>query len=311
METLSAAILGTVCCDEIQRPGEKSQYGFGGIYYNIVTLGQLFGEEGTVYPICKIGELDYESILDQFTRYPVICTDYVQKYPGRNNTVTLKYYSPEERVEYSTHLPKPFTINELIPLPDVKLLLVNFISGIEMRYRTFQALRKRLKIPLYVDMHSIFLGFKRNGERIYLRNRDWSHWHEIGDIVQMNRTEAQILAGRTFEDEEEYIRFGKYLLEKGAKIVLITKGSEGVLLLWKSGNRLLDKSIPAYRYGNSREPTGCGDVFSSAYVYRHLQGADPPEAAGFACKVAGVRAAHGSSAELHNLREKLIYKGIL
>lgn len=311
METLSAAVLGTVCCDEIHRPGEESQYGLGGIYYNLVTLGQLFDKEDSVFPICRIGELDYASILGQFTRYPVICTDYVQKYPGRNNTVILKYYSPEERIEYSTHLPKSFTIDELIPLPDVKLLLLNFISGIEMRHRTFQALRKRLKIPLYVDLHSLFSGFKRNGERFYLRNRGLSHWHESGDIVQMNRTEAQILAGKTFEGDGECIEFGKYLLEKGAKVVLITKGSKGVLLLWKSGKRLLDKNIPAYRYGNSREPTGCGDVFSSAYVYRHLQGADPPEAAVFASKVAGIRAAHGSSSELHNLREKLIYEGIL
>ena len=310
MERMSAAVFGTVCCDEIRRPGRNTEFGFGGLFYNLISLAQLFGNDGTVVPICKVGSRDYSAIVKQFTRYPAININYIQQYPGRNNTVLLDYYSDEERIEYSTNLPEPFTMKELLPVPDVRLYMVNFISGIDMQYRTFCAIRRRLKIPLFVDLHSIFLGFKPNGKRYYLRNRDWSRWHESGDIVHLNQIEAQMLAGRTLDSEKEFLAFGYFLLDRSTSVVLITKGGEGSLVLWRSGNRSLHKSVPAYHYGALCDPTGCGDVFSAAYVYAHLQGGDPFEAADFASKVAGVRAAHNSSTELHNLRKVLEEKGI-
>ena len=311
MKQLSVAVLGTVCCDETHRLGEKPAFGFGGLFYNLITLAQLFGDEGSIIPICKIGNLDYSTISEQFRQYPVITFDHVWKYPGRNNTVVLKYFSDEERIEYSTNLPQPFSLQELVPVPDVRLYLVNFVSGIEMRYRTFRAVRKRLRVPLFVDLHSIFLGFKQNGERYYRRSNNWSHWHESGDIIHMNQVEAQMLAGRAFKTEKDYRSFGNYLLDYGSSTVLITKGSEGSLVVWKSRNRTLYKSIPGYSYGALQNPTGCGDIYSSAYVYRYLQGADPPEAADFASKVAGIRASQNSSGKLHYLRSTLEEEGIL
>lgn len=306
MEKLSAAVLGTVCCDEIQRNGNDPDFAYGGIFYSLVTLGQLFNGKGSIYPVCKIGAEDYPEIIKQFTKYSSIKPDYIKRYPGKNNTVVLKYYSQEERKEYSTNLPAPFTIGELIPIPDVRLYLINFISGIEMGYRTFRALRKRLNTPVYVDLHSLFLGFRKNSERYYRMKEDWSHWHSSGDIVQMNRTEATVLAGRSLSTKIDFLNFGNYLLTKGADTVIFTNSSKGSLIIWKSGKRTFHKLVQPYKYGKAQDPTGCGDVFAGAYVFRYLQGADPPEAAGFASKVAGIRASHMLSSELHNL--KLILK---
>lgn len=311
MATLSAAVLGTICCDEVHSIGEPPKTGLGGIYYNLITLAQLFNTAGDIYPVVKIGTLDYKNIVEQLKRYPAIHRETVRQYPGRNNQVILNYFSKEERKEYSTCLPKPFTIAELLPIPNVQLYLVNFISGIEMCYRTFQALKKRVKVPLFVDLHSIFMGFKEHGERYYNKNRDWSQWHTSGDIVQMNIKEAGVLAGGSLTDRKSLRQFSRYLLEKGARVILITKGTDGVLTGWKTGSRIYTKDIPAYSFNPLRDPTGCGDVFSSAYIYSYLSGFEPPDAADFASKVAGIRASQKSSEELHNLRLCLLREKII
>lgn len=305
MENLSVVAVGTFCCDEIRRMGSKPDTGLGGIFYTLITLGQLFNGNGEIYPRCKIGEVDYTNITGQLARYRTIKLDLLSRHPGRNNTVLLNYYSRDERKEFSTNLPPPYTISELLPIPDVRMILVNFISGIEMGFRTFRALRKRVNIPVYVDLHSLFLGFKKNGERYYRKNHDWSRWHISGDFIQMNEIEASILAGHELKKTDDLKEFGKHLLHRGAEAVIVTRGRKGSLVVWKSGNRSFHKNIPAYLTGDSSDPTGCGDVFSAAFVYSNLQGGEPPEAADFASKTAGVRASCTSRAELHDLNSKL------
>jgi sugar/nucleoside kinase (ribokinase family) len=263
-----------------------------------------------IYPVCKIGEDDYERITGEFSKYKSVKIDHIKNYPGKNNTVTLRYYSETERIECSTNLPKRFTIDELLPLPDAELFLLNFVSGIEMNFKTFTALKKRLRIPLIVDMHSIFLGFKSNGERYYRRDRNWKHWQTGGDVVQMNRIEAELLAGKKFRNMNDLENFGKYLLSKGTKVVLITLDVEGVLLIWKSGNKINSEKMPVFNFGETVDPTGCGDIFSSAFSYKYMLRCDPYESCVFANKVAGIRAIQRSSHELHSLSNMLRKYGI-
>ncbi|MFC1563944.1 carbohydrate kinase family protein [candidate division KSB1 bacterium] len=310
MSSKSIAVLGTVCCDEIYRPGYKVQKAFGGLYYNIITLAQLMTDNDSIYPVCKIGEDDYDNIIKEFTRYKSIKLDFIRKYPGRNNTVTLKYYSDTERIECSTNLPEKYTIDELLPLPDAQLFLLNFVSGIEMNYNTFNALKKRLKMPMVVDMHSIFLGFRENGERFYRRHMNWKRWQETGEVVQMNRTEAELLAGGAFKDPDELETFGQHLLSKGTEVVIITLDIEGVLLIWQKEKKNYSEKIPVYKFGETLDPTGCGDIFSSAFSYKYMSGCDPLESCDFASRVAGVRAVQHSSGELHSLRDLLNKHGV-
>ncbi|MFC1728896.1 carbohydrate kinase family protein [candidate division KSB1 bacterium] len=318
----TVALLGTVCLDEIRRPGEKPKYGFGGLFYSVVSLAQLLDKDSIIFPVCKVGALDHPKISEQFSRYRSVDLHKVVSYPGHNNRVLLEYYSRDERIEYSTFLPAPYTIGELLPLPDVRCFMVNFISGIEMRVNTFAALRRRLKVPVFVDLHSLFLGFKKNGQRFYRIRRDWSRWHVSGDIVQMNENEAFILSGtvrnaptglnrmlrkKKNNHHREFDRksFGRYLLDRGARVVIITRGTAGSHVFWRGSRRNFDKELPAYLFGGHAEPTGCGDVFSAGYIAKSLDGADPPEAADFAAQVAGMRAAQSGSAELHQLRSHL------
>jgi len=304
-ENPSVAVVGTVCLDEIRRPGMQPVRGLGGLFYSVITLAQLFDKSGTVCPFCKIGEDDFDLIGGEFDRYPAIDMSYTSTYPGRNNTVVLDYYSSGERNEYSTNRPKPFSAGDLAPVSEMDMALVNFISGREMNRQTFLSLKNRLKVPMYVDLHSLFLGIGKNGRRFYIEDRDWSEWHISGDIVQMNECEAGILAGRKLDGADDFREFGRYLLDKGAEVVVITLADCGCVVSWKSMGKTMFRAVPAYSSSAVEDPTGCGDVFGAAFVFRYLEGGDPAECAGFAVKVAGVRAAQKHSADLHRLRSIL------
>ncbi len=152
MNRLSAhpavAVLGTVCCDEVRTADRETRRALGGLYYNVAVLGQLFEKNGIIYPVCRVGSEDYSEIAAALSGSGQVDLSYVQKYPGRNNRVILDYYTDSERVEYSSCLPEPYVLDELLPVPEADLYMVNFVSGIEMNYRTLRALRRRLKVPL-------------------------------------------------------------------------------------------------------------------------------------------------------------------
>ena len=129
--------------------------------------------------------------------------------------------------------------------------------------------------------------------------------------MQMNRTEAGILAGRELINSGEIIAFGKHLLSKGAEVVIVTLDVDGLIVIWSSGRKNYSEMIPAYRYGETIDPTGCGDVFSSAFSYKYLLGSDPYDSCDFAARVAGVRAVQESSSELHDLGALLREHGVI
>jgi hypothetical protein len=298
----SVAALGTVCLDEVRKPGRRVSSGLGGIYYTVVTLCQLAEEGCTVYPVFRIGSAGRREIMQGFGGYGCMSSALIRRFRGRNNSVVLEYYNEQDRVEYSRFLPRPFTVDELLPVPPVSLYMVNFISGREMTLSTLRALRRRLRVPLYVDLHSVFPGFRGgDGRRFPQPGRDWSRWHETGDIVQMNEAEAAVLAGKSLDRGDELRTFARHLVGKGALEVIITRGTEGAVLAWRSGRKTLTRRVAACSYGRSRDPTGCGDVFGASYVSRRVEGGTPPEAAEFAARVAAVRAMHSGSGDLHRL----------
>ena len=47
---------------------------------------------------------------------------------------------------------------------DLDALYVNFISGFEMSLGTAEALRRGFSGPIYVDLHSLFLGMGADGD---------------------------------------------------------------------------------------------------------------------------------------------------
>jgi sugar/nucleoside kinase (ribokinase family) len=77
------------------------------------------------------------------------------------------------------------------------------------------------------------------------------------DVLMINDSEAKILA-----DETNVIKAGRTILSFGPRVVLITKGEHGVLMITRESTF----AIPAYPKEEVHDPTGAGDSFAGGFM---------------------------------------------
>ncbi|PHV70311.1 1-phosphofructokinase [Sporanaerobium hydrogeniformans] len=86
-------------------------------------------------------------------------------------------------------------------------------------------------------------------------------------LIKPNQEELGELFGVTLHTKEEVIAYGKKLLEKGAQNVLISRGSEGALLLTNDG-QILDGTIPDGKLVSS---VGAGDSMIAGFIAGYIK----------------------------------------
>ncbi|MFW5905011.1 MAG: PfkB family carbohydrate kinase, partial [bacterium] len=204
-----------------------------------------------------------------------------------NNRVQLRYRAGVRVGERLSGGVPPWRWAELAPLvTDCDAIYVNFISGFEMELETVQELRSRFAGPIYADLHSLFLGIGREGERIPQPLPHWAEWLRSFDAVQMNEDEFHLLARR----EGDPWALAARAVGPDLKLTTITMGERGAAYVaaadfepdpfaWDVARARMASTGPA-RSGRvpttgpaaDGDPTGCGDVWGSTTFARHLAG---------------------------------------
>jgi len=104
------------------------------------------------------------------------------------------------------------------------------------------------------------------------------------DFITPNETEAEILTGIRVTTRAGAERAADALLALGVRNVIVTLGSEGVLVK----NSTIVAHIPAFDAGPVVETTGAGDAFTGGLAVALAEGKDVLQAARFGCAVAGL-----------------------
>ncbi|NXQ54180.1 RBSK Ribokinase, partial [Anthoscopus minutus] len=89
-------------------------------------------------------------------------------------------------------------------------------------------------------------------------------FYTYSDIFCCNETEAEILTGIPVGSLEDAEKVGCMLLERGCKLVIITLGAEGCMMI--SGDEPIAKHIPAGKV-RAVDTTGAGDSFVGALAF--------------------------------------------
>jgi sugar/nucleoside kinase (ribokinase family) len=89
------------------------------------------------------------------------------------------------------------------------------------------------------------------------------------DVLMINDSEAKILAG-----ESNILKAGRKVLAFGPRVVLITKGEHGVLMVTRESAF----AIPAYPKEEVFDPTGAGDSFAGGFMGYAARSGDLNEA---------------------------------
>jgi len=313
-------VVGTLVWDTIHRrdgrPDTLEEW--GGIGYALESLSVSLPEGWEIVPLLKAGRDLSEEAFRYLREIPrVRVTPGIRVVPEPNNRVELRYSGQHRQAERLSGGVPPWGWTELRPLAAAcDALYVNFISGFEMELETAQALRAGFRGPIYADLHSLFLGVGRMGDRIPRALPHWAEWLRSFDAVQMNEAEFELL-GRAHGDPWE---LAAATVGTELRLIVVTLGARGAAfvagggplgepLAWSRGRGRLADPGPAVSgkvetavRDLEGDPTGCGDVWGSTLFARLLGGDGMEEAMASANEMAARNLLHrGARGLRHHL----------
>ncbi|MQA89360.1 MAG: hypothetical protein GEU90_03860 [Gemmatimonas sp.] len=286
-------VVGTLVWDTIWHPlqGEvEPREQWGGIAYSLSALAAVCPPGWQICPLVKIGEDLAQEARRFFASLRNIASLADLRIVSQpSNRVELRYWDSAERTERLSGGVAPWRADELLPLvTDLDAIFINFISGFELSRSTVAQLRRHTSVPLYADLHSLFLGPPGVGAREPRRLEDWRDWFGCFDFVQLNEAEMALTG---FADA---IEPGSLDLDPGPVAVLITRGCEGARVFRRrsftslsatllsrqgaGGDGFVPLDVPLPHASIDGDPTGCGDVWGSVVFAALLEGRPLEEA---------------------------------
>jgi len=288
VKPIKLTITGTVAQDTIIFPDGKKKKSLGGILYNILPLALLAPEEVVISPVCNLGTDIYEQVILHLKKFKNIDPRGVSRVKEKNNHVFLYYDRKWDKKEILKGLVPKIKFLQIKPYLNSDYILINFISGLDIGLDSLRKMRAKTTARIFMDVHSLILGIKKNGERFYRAPKLWEEYLKTADIVQMNLKEMQVLSGRNLYSKVELRKFAERILSLGPVILLVTRGRGGASVYYRK-KRIISYQTACLKIKDLVDPTGCGDVFSSGFLLAYLKTQDVELSSEFANFLAGMK----------------------
>ncbi|RJP76408.1 MAG: hypothetical protein C4524_10040 [Candidatus Zixiibacteriota bacterium] len=270
---MKIGVIGTPNRDTLLLPDGRKTVSWGGLVYNLLPLSHYLRGRGTVHPICPVGEDAIEDFLTLLRRFDNIELGGITPLAPRQNRVTLKCQSFDEKEETAELYFPPLPLDHIRDhLEGLDFLLINFTSGRDLEKETLHRVRQLFRGPILLDVHSLTLSDPDpKGRRRMRVLRDWQDWLRGMEYVQLTLTEAASLAGQNKTTLAGLVEVADWLLENGTLGVIVTRGNLGALYFHMDEQGILKEEVPAFPVQTLVDTTGCGDVFSAAFVFHLLR----------------------------------------
>lgn len=164
-------------------------------------------------------------------------------------------------------------------------LSITDIETLDVEWEPFEFVLLQLEIPIETVNHIVDLASAK-GKKVILNPAPAADLPK--DIfrklyvITPNKIEAESITGVKITDKESLVKAAELLHGKGVDNVIITLGSEGVLLY--DGSPKWIPAIPTV----SVDSTGAGDVFNAALTVALSEGKEFEEAIQFANRAASI-----------------------
>lgn len=287
----TVGIIGTINYDRVVGDGFTCE-DLGGIMYNILGLHYLSGGSIRIRPVANYG-YDIDDKIERYLKDKEnIDTGGLYKQKGRNPSVVLKDTGLQGKREILKYRVRELSFRKVKSLVDCDLILVNFISGRDVKLDTLRKLRVCYNSIIYIDVHSFTLGIKRNGQRYYRRPDKWEDVVSTADIVQMNLIEMLTVLGEKKITLSEPVHYriddmAEKILNIGPRVFILTLGSIGAKLFYRSDNGIkVHFSKAQLNSVTGGEATGCGDLLSAAFIVSMMGGTKLNDTLDYAVAVA-------------------------
>ena len=241
----------------------------GGTAYTLSALGAIM-KSGKIIPVCRVGYDIQPKIQAAFGCDSKF--DFSEfRYTKRPSVVNRLVYNIDgARDEWNSRIAPPLAIGARLLLADAVIL--NFISGRDVRLADLKLFRTKFKGLIYCDYHSLSLGHGPNRKRYYRFHPQYKEYLKLADFVQMNLAELASIIGITFSDNRDLAQACRRLHEAGAGTIILTCGQNGVILSDSKTSRFYRVAAAAIK--KEIDPTGCGDTLGAVFLYNYLRAGD-------------------------------------
>lgn len=275
-------LIGSITYDEITYESGSHFEGIGGVLYQAASLCGL-GKEVLLY--AHLGEKLVQDVERIIAKWPNLHKESFRRVPGPGNRVYLYYPEKGERIEILKSVVPPLAPDKIIEdLPKLDMLVLIINSGFDIDLKEWRKIVEAAFCPIWIDIHSLPLARKLYEPREYLPLVEWKEWVEGVDYVQANAKEVASMLAHPDKSpsKTEISRFAEMAFHLGVKVVFVTLGKEGVLVMAPGEARKLTSE----EAGSVIDTTGCGDVFCGGTVVKLVDGDGPFEAASFGLQLA-------------------------
>ncbi|MBI2618549.1 MAG: carbohydrate kinase family protein [Ignavibacteriales bacterium] len=302
---MKITVIGHLCLDTIHLPGARSGEGgereLGGIIFAVGTLANLAGPDDLIIPVFGVGTSDHERLQAWVSKYPQVDPSGIFLLDGPTNEVHLFYEdNGTARTECSAHLSQPIPFERIKPHLNTDAVLINMISGFDITIETLDRIRMEVRdrgTPIHFDFHSLTLGVDPQSRRFRRALPDWRRWCFMLHSIQVSEEESSGLSAERY-DEATFIN---QLMPLMVHTLIITRGARGATVVQQMHKKLTRREIPGIETSEFLDPTGCGDVFGAAYVFKYLQTHDSFKAAEFANRIAAFNSTRSGTQALDHL----------
>ena len=190
----------------------------------------------------------------------------------------------------------PFTLEEMKPL-EAKVFHLGSLLADDFSPEVVEYLSTKGRVSIDVQ------GYLREVVGEEVRAVEWKDKERIlacTDILKLNEHEMEVI---THSKNPRTVAL--QLADMGVKEVIITLGSYGSLI-YCDGQFY---EVPAYKPQMLVDATGCGDTYSTGYLWMRLQGASCEEAGRFAAAMCTLKLEHSGPfdktlADIHRIMRR-------
>lgn len=216
--------------------------------------------------------------------------------------VKLTVHTGKERDEEYHNITDKLDVELIEDINEYDGILINMITGFDIGIDELEQLRKNYEGTIYLDVHTLSRGLERTSggrlKRIFRSIPDAERWLKCIDILQCNESELESIAVGTAEKER-----AEYVLNNGAKHLIITKGSGGAVL-YSAGKRIVEPPLKTAE----NNTVGCGDVFGAVFFYSYISKNNIELSLAKANTAAGIFTGYDNISRVKDLRHDTIQK---
>lgn len=268
--------IGYVTLDKIVTPHNVYHQNGGTAYYFACGMNAL-PRRVTFQMVTSIAQKDKEAVEKmRQAGIDVVCFDsketvfFENIYGGDCNHRTQRVLATSD----------PFTVEQMESLAPARVYHLGTLTSADFSPETVAALARKGKVSIDVQ------GYLREVIDQKVFACDWKEKREVlamTDMLKLNEYEMEVMTGR--KDPREVARI---IASWGVREVVLTFGSYGSQIY--ADGRFYD--IPAYKPQHYSDVTGCGDTFSTGYLYCRAQGMGCEEAGKFAAAMCTLKIEH-------------------